>query len=119
MRSTNPPRAKPGCRWLALLFGALVSGGCVSTPRRPPPPDLISNATPEGFPPDIRLVTIDRARFAREAPALLRGLGRSAPDGKINILVLSGGGAEGVSHVQMMGEIQWVMSARISTRSAM
>lgn len=95
MRSTNPPRAKPGCRWLALLFGALVSGGCVSTPRRPPPPDLISNATPEGFPPDIRLVTIDRARFAREAPALLRGLGRSAPDGKINILVLSGGGAGG------------------------
>ncbi|TAN03355.1 MAG: hypothetical protein EPN36_13080 [Rhodanobacteraceae bacterium] len=91
----NLPRARQLRRWLGLLSGVIALGGCVLTPRLPPPPNLINNAAPEGFPPDIRLLTIDRERFARELPELLKGLGRSAPDGKINILVLSGGGAGG------------------------
>lgn len=78
--------------WLALL-GAAVLGGCALSPRRPPPPHLVNDAAPEGFSPDIRVVSVDRKGFARELPHILGDLRRAAGDSPISILALSGGGA--------------------------
>lgn len=70
-------------------------GGCALTPRKPPPPELINSAVPEGFTPGMRLLTVDRDRFASEIPSLLSGLHKATGGGPLNILVLSGGGAGG------------------------
>ncbi|MBN8735432.1 MAG: patatin-like phospholipase family protein [Xanthomonadales bacterium] len=80
-------------RWWVLLPCIAALGGCVLTPRRPPPPTLINAAVPAGFPADIRLLTVDRQRFVQELPQWLEGLHRAAGSRKINVLVLSGGGA--------------------------
>jgi hypothetical protein len=88
-------KTMPRRRWVALLFGAIVLSGCALTPRRPPPPDLINDAAPEGFTPDIRILTVDRARFAQQSPIVISDIRRAAGNRPINILVLSGGGASG------------------------
>lgn len=83
-------------RWgLLLLLSAASLGGCALTPRKPPPPELINSAVPEGFTPGMRLLTVDRDRFASEIPSLLSGLHKATGGGPLNILVLSGGGAGG------------------------
>ncbi|MGH8129053.1 MAG: patatin-like phospholipase family protein, partial [Gammaproteobacteria bacterium] len=82
-------------RWLVLAFGLLTLGGCVSVPRRPPPPGLINAAEPAGFGPDIRLLTVDRRRYIQEFPQWVAGLRKAAHGKPINILVLSGGGSYG------------------------
>lgn len=38
--------------WMVLLLGAVVLSGRALTPRRPPPPNLINDAAPEGCMPD-------------------------------------------------------------------
>lgn len=80
-------------RWWVLLPCMAALGACALTPRRPPPPELINDAAPAGFSPDIRLLTVDRQRFVHELPQWLEGLHRAAGSGKISVLVLSGGGA--------------------------
>lgn len=76
-----------------MLVGLLA--GCVTAPRLPPPPALISRAAPAGFPPDIRLLTIDREDFLRRSPNVFGRLAQNATGGSINYLVLSGGGSGG------------------------
>lgn len=81
--------------WMVLLLAAVALGGCALAPRRPPPPNLINDAAPEGFSPDIRILTVDRARFAQQSPMVVRDILRAADHRPVNILVLSGGGASG------------------------
>ena len=72
---------------------ALVS--CATAPRRPAPPMVLSNASPAGFAPTIRLVTTDLAGFSRRASSMFSGIRRSAGKGPVNVLELSGGGSAG------------------------
>ncbi|WP_426663812.1 patatin-like phospholipase family protein [Rhodanobacter aciditrophus] len=78
---------------LCAAFGVLC--GCASAPRLPPPPELAPRAAPAGFPPDIRLLTIDRATYNRRMPVVFGRLAQAADDGSIDYLVLSGGGSGG------------------------
>ena len=80
------------CRWILLLC-TIVVGGCALSPRRPPPPDLISNAVPDGFSTRIRLYSVDRRHFASEWPQILIDLRRATKTSPAKILALSGGGA--------------------------
>ncbi|MGA7964805.1 MAG: patatin-like phospholipase family protein [Gammaproteobacteria bacterium] len=77
---------------LACMF-ALV--GCATAPRRPAPPTVLSNAAPAGFSPAIRLVTTDLAGFSRRASSLFSSIRRSAGNGPVSVLELSGGGSAG------------------------
>lgn len=81
-------------RYLLLGIACLMLASCVSVPRREAPPSA-RNATPEGFPQDIRLVTTDVNRFSERAPAFLKGVLNAGNGGAVNILALSGGGSEG------------------------
>lgn len=83
------PRVVVVCLAVGLL------GGCVSTPRLPPPPTLASQASPPGFPADIRLLTIDKPQYDRRVASVFGRLAQSADDGSIDYLVLSGGGSGG------------------------
>lgn len=80
---------------LPALAVLLVLGGCATEARLPPPPDLISAASPNGFSDQIRLVTIDRRDFDKRAPQLFSRLSQAATDGTVDYLVISGGGAGG------------------------
>ncbi len=80
------------CQWVLVLCTIFV-GGCAMSPRRPPSPDLISNAVPDGFLPRIRLYSVDRRHFASELPQMLIGLRRATKSAPAKILALSGGGA--------------------------
>lgn len=80
------------CRWVVLLC-TVVMGGCALSPRRPPPPDLISDAVPDGFTTRIRLYSVDRRHFASELPQILIDLRRATKNAPAKILALSGGGA--------------------------
>jgi predicted acylesterase/phospholipase RssA len=84
-------------RWCQLVsvFGIILVSGCALSPRRPPQPDLINNAAPEGFSPRIRLYSVDRRDFANELPRMLIGLRRATKAAPAKILALSGGGASG------------------------
>lgn len=77
------------CAILGLL------GGCVSTRRLPPPPALVSQASPPGFPADVRLLTIDKPQYDRRATSVFGRLAQASDDGSIDYLVLSGGGSGG------------------------
>ncbi|HJR13127.1 MAG TPA: patatin-like phospholipase family protein [Rhodanobacteraceae bacterium] len=68
-------------------------GGCALSPRRPPSPDLISDAVPDGFSTRIRLYSVDRRHFASELPQILIDLRRATKTAPAKILALSGGGA--------------------------
>lgn len=85
------PSRLPFC---ALLCACLL-GGCAMMPRRPPPPTLVNHASPNGFAPDIRMLTVDRKEFLQRLPRWLHGLEAAAGGRPINIMVLSGGGAYG------------------------
>jgi hypothetical protein len=76
------------------LAATILLGACVTVPRRAAPPGLIDQAVPDGFSPDIRLVTTDLPDFKTRSPRFFRGI-RTAADGSIDILALSGGGAGG------------------------
>lgn len=78
---------------LAALSGLLALAGCVSVARRPPPPELINRATPPGFSPDIRLLTVDRQGYLHNLPTWMASLGKAAQGQPINILALSAGGS--------------------------
>lgn len=84
-----------GSKEFLLLAGLTLLGGCTTASRRPAPPDLISNALPDGYPPTVRLLTIDRRNFASRSSDFFQGIRSAATDGTIDILALSGGGSEG------------------------
>ena len=83
------------CRSVLLMLGLLTLTGCQTVPRRPAPADLIGLATPDGFTPDVRLVTTDLRSFTALAPEFFGGLRAAAKDAQVNILALSGGGSGG------------------------
>lgn len=84
-------RTKP-----SLLISTLaLLAGCQTVPRLAAPPDLIGAAVPEGFSPDVRLVTTDMKSFVALAPEFFGGLRGAASDGTVDILALSGGGSGG------------------------
>jgi len=72
-------RSKP----ILLVLGMLALAGCQTAPRRPAPPDLISAATPVGFPPSVRLVTTDLRTFTALAPDFFSGIRAAATDGSV------------------------------------
>lgn len=76
-----------------LVLGLLALAGCQTAPRRPAPPELISMASPDGFPPDVRLITTDQHTFTARTPDFFGGLRAAAKGGILNILALSGGGS--------------------------
>jgi len=77
-----------------LLFVLLVLAGCAA-PRKPAPPRLISNAVPEGYTTQVRILATDVELFAKRSPAFFHGIHDAATDGTIDILALSGGGSGG------------------------
>lgn len=85
------------CQWrrYRLVLAMVMLGGCVMVPRRPPPPQLLNDAAPAGFSPDVRLLSISRQRYMRELPHLAAGLRKAAHGQPINVLALSGGGSFG------------------------
>lgn len=94
------PRIAPGMGTMKytsilLLLGLLALGGCQTAPRRQAPPELISAASPNGFSPDVRLVTTDLNAFTARASRFFGGLRTAADGGTVNILALSGGGSGG------------------------
>lgn len=50
---------------------------------------------PEGFGPEVRLITTDKTAFDARAPRLFSRIAEAATDGTIDYLVLSGGGSGG------------------------
>lgn len=82
-------------RSLLFVLVLLVLTGCQTAPRRQAPPELISNAAPDGFPASIRFVTTDLRAFSALAPAFNEGLRKAANGRPIDILALSGGGSGG------------------------
>ncbi|MCX7512273.1 patatin-like phospholipase family protein [Frateuria hangzhouensis] len=80
--------------WI-LIGCVLLLSGCQTVARRAAPPDLVGRAAPDGFPADIRLMTIDVVNFTTLAPGFFGGLAGAATDGSIDILSLSGGGSGG------------------------
>jgi len=85
------PRRTAYCLCLLGLSALL---GC-TLPRRDAPPTLFSAATPAGFPPTVRFLSVDRATVEARSDAALQGLRKASKDGIVRFLALSGGGAAG------------------------
>lgn len=79
-------------------FGAfLCVSGCVTAGREGPPQgDLLREARVEGYGPDIRSSDPDQTAFVDWLQDHVGDARASSPDGSLNILALSGGGAGGV-----------------------
>ncbi len=84
---------KPWLRWPTLTLVALGMAACSTAPRLHAPPSLIDEARPAGFPPDVRLLSIDIGAFNARSARFFEGLRDAANDGSVNILSLSGGGS--------------------------
>lgn len=80
--------------WLIFALTVLLAG-CQTVRRLPAPPELIGSAAPEGFSPDVRLVTTDLQHFDALAPEFFGGMRSAVRDGSLDILALSGGGSGG------------------------
>lgn len=77
----------------APLAAALACAACVTVPREAGPPPAPGEAVPIGFDANIRTNSNDPS-VSEDLPAILQRL-RSASDGSLDILALSGGGAGG------------------------
>jgi predicted acylesterase/phospholipase RssA len=80
-------------RWTCML-SVLALVGC-ALPRRDAPPTMFSAASPVDFAAGVRFLSTDRASVEAKSTAALERLRRSSKDGKLQALVLSGGGAGG------------------------
>jgi hypothetical protein len=84
-----------------MLNKSLILAVCLcllsacALPRRAASPVLFGAASPAGFPPDIRYYAADWHALHSRVSQELTVLRRASPDGKINVLALSGGGAVG------------------------
>ncbi len=84
-------------RTLAALCGALSLSACVTAGRYgPPEADLLHGARVEGYGPDIRSSDPDQTAFVSWLQDHVGHARATSPDGSLNILALSGGGAGGV-----------------------
>jgi predicted acylesterase/phospholipase RssA len=75
------------------VLSALL-GGC-TVPRLPAPPSFYGTGIPAGFPPSIRQLSRDLRAVDAQMPTLLDNLRHAAPDGVLQVLAISGGGAAG------------------------
>ena len=80
-------------RWTCML-SVLALVGC-ALPRRDAPPTIFSTATPVDFAAGVRFLSTDRASVEAKSTAALERLRSSSKDGRLQALVLSGGGAGG------------------------
>ncbi len=80
-------------RWTCVL-SVLSLVGC-ALPRRDAPPTIFSAASPVDFAAGVRFLSTDRASVEAKSTAALERLRSSSKDGKLQALVLSGGGAGG------------------------
>lgn len=78
---------------MCLLAIALLETGCAS--RLPASSNRLSTAQPVGFEGEVRLSFDSAEAFRRHSEHLLRQAQKSSKNGKVNFLVLSGGGAGG------------------------
>ncbi len=91
-RGTKPMGRRCG---LPGLLVACLLAGCATSPRLAAPPDPAPGLAPAGFTPEIRLRTTDLAGLSERRPGFVQGIRRSATDGSIDVLALSGGGSGG------------------------
>ncbi len=80
-------------RWTCVLT-VLSLVGC-ALPRRDAPPTIFSAASPVDFAAGVRFLSTDRASVEAKSTAALERLRSSSKDGRLQALVLSGGGAGG------------------------
>lgn len=73
---------------LALLVGCTL-------PRRDANTAMFTAATPVGFSSDVRYYSADWRNLDTRAAARLQRIRNASPDGRVNVLALSGGGAGG------------------------
>lgn len=78
-----------------ILAACLCLLSACALPRRAASPVLFGAASPAGFPPDIRFYAADWHALPSRVSQELTVLRRASPDGRINVLALSGGGAVG------------------------
>lgn len=76
------------------LIASLALAGCTTVPRLDTPPASPRGAAPIGFTPAIRTDTLDRNFFVEHADETTAAI-KTASDGSIDMLALSGGGAGG------------------------
>ena len=87
-------RSRHAGRWL-IVFIWLALTGCASTGRLPPPTGRLNTALPAGFDQNVRFAFDSIDTFERDSASGLTRIRRAAPNGHINLLALSGGGAGG------------------------
>lgn len=102
----SPNRARPRALAAALLaLGLLGLGGCVGLSREDYSSEDRTGAVPLYFRPDaeppVRLFIDDRERLAMFEAQVERGL-QVGPDGRFDVLALSGGGANGAFTAGLM-----------------
>lgn len=84
-----------------MLSKSLILAACLcllsacALPRRTASPTLFGAASPAGFPSDIRYYAADWHALDRRVSLALQRVRSASPNGKINVLALSGGGAVG------------------------
>lgn len=84
-----------------MLSKSLILAACLcllsacALPRRTASPILFDAASPAGFPSDIRYYAADWHALDRRVSQALQRVRSASPNGKINVLALSGGGAVG------------------------
>lgn len=78
-----------------ILIACLCLLSACALPRRAASPTLFGAARPAGFPSDIRYYAADWHALHKRVSQELERVRRASPDGKINVLALSGGGAVG------------------------
>lgn len=90
------------CRRAAeMLTRSLIMAACLcllsacALPRRTASPTLFGPASPAGFPSDIRYYAADWHALDTRVSLALQRVRSASPDGRINVLALSGGGAVG------------------------
>ena len=92
-RGVLPPR--PPRRLLTLSFACLVFLSGCALPRRDASTAFFTSASPIGFTSDIRYYSADWRSLETRAAEKLQRLRDASPDGTVDVLALSGGGAAG------------------------
>jgi predicted acylesterase/phospholipase RssA len=79
--------------WTTLI--PILAAGCITVPRVDSPPAASRAAAPLGVAGSIRADSMDRRFFEANEAAILARVLASQRDGSLDILALSGGGAQG------------------------
>src|SRR5258706_15991159 len=94
--NSGSTRAVPATFALALGGSLLMGlGACPPPPRVEAPAGATGNATPRGFPPNVRILSADGHSLWTGSNEILSRLRAAASRGQVDILAISGGGAGG------------------------